>query len=258
MRRVPGRSLAVTVVLALLACGAIATQARADVPAVFRVCTTVPWTAPSLAQQRRHLSRNSRWWPADRSDPGPALDFPFVVRIRSGSISYDEDQLGGLWTLGKRAAKRLAACPFVGGPRRNFEVLLKGWHVTHVELTDAGDLVASGQPQPGQVEALHFPGYGNREGSVNRTLTLERADAPGCAISSLEGDLGEYSELLGVGLSCADVRQLQGELDLSDDWTAPVLGFACAQGDSGYYGERIACADGTSRTLRFGFSDGSV
>ncbi len=259
MGRVHGRLLAATASLALLGggilAGATATKASANVPAVFRVCTTVPWKTPTLAQQRQHLSRNPRWSPADRSDPGPALDFPFVIRIRSGSISYDQDQLGGLWTLGKRSSKRLVACPFVGGPRRNYEVWLKGWHVTRVELTDAGGLIASGVPRLGQVEALHFPGYGNREGSINRTLTLERADAPECAISSIEGDLGEYDDLLGLGLTCAQVLELQGALDHSDDWTVPVLGFTCAEGDTGYSGERVSCADGAGLTLRFGFSD---
>jgi hypothetical protein len=262
MRRVHGRLLATTSSLALLAgglfAGMTATPARANVPAVYRVCATVPWKAPSLEQQRRHLNRNSRWSPADRADPGPALEFPFVIQVRSGSISYDQGQLAGLWTLGKRAAKRLdSRCPFVGGPRRNYEVLLKGWHVTRVELTDVGDLIASGQPQAGQVEALHFPGYGNRDGFIDRTITLERADAPGCAISSIEGESGSYGDLFGVGMSCADVLQLQGALDVSFDWTEPVLGFSCAEGDSGYSGQRIACADGTGRTLRFGFSDES-
>ena len=259
MRRVHARWLAATS-LALLGCCLLAdmtaTRASANVPAVFRVCATVPWKAPSLVQQRRHLSRNPRWSPADRADPGPALEFPFVVQIRSGSISYDQGQLAGLWTLGERAARRLDRCPFTGGRRRNYEVLLKDWHVTRVELTDAGDLIASGQPQPGQVEALHFPGYGNREGSVRRTLTLERTDAAGCAISSLEGLSGTYDALHGDGLTCAEVRQLVDALDLSDEWAAPALGFSCAEGDSGYSGQRIACADGAGRTLRFGFSGG--
>lgn len=238
--------------------GPAAAPAVADVPAVYRVCAAVPWKAPTLTQQRRHLSRNARWWATDRADPGPMLDFPFIQRIRSGSISFDQDELGGMWTLGRRSARRLARCPFAGGPRRNYEVWLKGWQVTHVVLTDDGNLVADGHPAPGQVQDLHFPGYGDRDGSANRSLTLERTDAPGCAISSLQGDQGEYDELLGIGLSCADVRQLQAELDQSFDWTAPVLGFACAVGDTGYTGQRVRCADATGRTLRFGFVSGDV
>jgi hypothetical protein len=261
MRRVLGRWLAATSLVLLGCCllaGVTATRASANVPAVFRVCATVPWKAPSLSEQRRHLSRNPRWSPTDRSDPGPVLEFPFVIQIRSGSISYDQGQLAGLWTLGKRAGRRLDRCPFVGGKRRNYEVLLKGWHVTRVELTNSGDLIASGHPRPGQVEALHFPGYGNREGFIDRSITLERADSPGCAISSLEGDLGSYGSLLGIGMGCAEMLQLQSELDQSFDWTEPVLGFTCAEGDSGYSGQRIACADGAGRTLRFGFSDGAL
>ncbi|MBB4662377.1 hypothetical protein [Conexibacter arvalis] len=228
--------------------------ARADVPAVFRTCASVPWKAPSLAAQRRHLGRNPRWSTADRSDPLPALEFPFILRIRSASISYDQSELGGLWTLRRGTRRALSRCPQTGGPRRHHIVVVKGWRVERAELTEGGDLVAYGRPRPGRLQVLNFPGYGNREGFVQRRLTLERSDAPGCAISSTTGVVTRYANVFAAAMSCAEVRAALAEVDEAEEWGALPSGIVCASVDRGYAGERVTCTDGGSRSMRFDFS----
>jgi hypothetical protein len=232
-----------------------AAPARADVPAVYEVCATVPWKPPSLVAQRRHLATNPRWSPGDRSDPLPALRFPFIIRIRSASISGDQSALGGLWTLGKRAATRIGRCPSPGGLRHNYELLLKGWEFDHVDLSDSGDLVAYGHPDPGHLQDLHFPGYGNPLGMVERQVTLERTDAPGCAISAIDNGHAVYDELLSTGVACGEMRQLVADLDDANSWRGPVDGFTCARGVRGYNGNHVNCVDATGRTVRFGYQE---
>ncbi|HST38422.1 MAG TPA: hypothetical protein VLK58_02885 [Conexibacter sp.] len=229
--------------------------ARAALPAVYRVCASVPWREPTVAQQRSHLGRNPRWSPADRSDPAPALQFPFVVRIRSASISTDQMALGGLWTLGRAATRRVASCPFTGGPRRNYIVLLKGMAPERATLADDGGIVISAHRQQGRLYALNFPGYGNREGSSTRQVTLSRSDAPGCAISAIENPPAIYDALLGVGVGCDELHSLQVQLDENDDWRLPAAGFTCAVGARGYGGGRVTCSDGAGRSVRFGYSE---
>lgn len=229
--------------------------ARADLPAVYRVCARVPWREPTVAQQRSHLGRNPRWSPTDRSDPAPVLQFPFVVRIRSASISTDQIALGGLWTLRRTAARQVASCPFTGGPRRNYIVLLKGMAPERATLADDGGIVISAHPRPGRLYALNFPGYGNREGSSTRQVTLSRSDTPGCAISAVENPPAIYDALLGVGVGCDELRALQVQLDENDDWKPPAAGFTCALGARGYGGGRVTCVDGAGRSVRFAYSE---
>lgn len=249
------RSMLIALVLSL---GALTdVPAQAAVPARFRVCASVEWTPPSLDAQRRRLGRNPRWSEADRADPLPALQFPFIVRLRSGSISYDQGELGGLWTVSRRARSRLIRCPYPGGPRRNYVVFVKGWRVTRAELADSGEVVAYGTPWPGRLQVLHFPGYGTVQGLGQRRFSLERTDAPGCAIDSIASPIANYYDLDGRGIGCAELRLLQVALDESPDWAGPTQGFTCAAGLSNVVWLRVACADGTGRTLRFSYSDGA-
>lgn len=227
--------------------------ARAYVPAVFRTCASVPWSPPSLQDQRRHLGRNPRWSTADRSDPLPALEFPFILRIRSASISYDQSELGGLWTLTRRTPQQLAGCPQTGGPRRHYVVLVKGWKVERAELSDEGNIVAHGRPVPGRLQVLNFPGYGNREGVVRRHLTLERSDAPGCAISSVAGSTAAYSNIFAPAANCAAVREALTEADEAEEWGALPSGAVCATVERGS-GERATCVDRAGRAIRFDVS----
>lgn len=238
---------------------ALPITAKADVPARYRVCASVSWKKPSRDVQGRHLARNARWSKGDRNSPVFQLDFPFHVRVRSGSISYDQTELSGMWTLTRNAWKTINRCPFIGGPGRNFGITLRAWTAERSVLTSSGDLIVYAHPQASHLEELLFPGYGNRSGFSGRDVTLVRTDAPGCAISSITSDESSYryGDVLGIGLDCDATRALVGQVDVADDFDTTVGGFSCASGLQGYSGIQETCVGGAGQALRMGYYDTS-
>ncbi len=213
-------------------------MARAD----GRAAAQPPRAQPALVAGRPLRPGAGAAVPARRADP-------------LGSISTDQFALGGLWTLGRTAARRVASCPFTGGPRRNYIVLLKEMAPERATLADDGGIVISARRQAGRLYALNFPGYGNREGSSTRQVTLSRSDTTGCAISAIENPPAIYDALLGLGVGCDELRSLQAQLDENDDWKLPAAGFTCALGARSHGGGRVMCSDGAGRSVRFGYSE---
>jgi hypothetical protein len=258
-----GRSALIVVMLfaVTLSIGAsAASAAEGDAPIAYSVCAQVPWVAPSLDQQRRHLAPNSRWPTGERADPRFNSQFPFFVVVRSGSISYDQTNLSGLWTLSARSGRRIGrGCGQPGGRRRTFQVSLNGWSADAAFLSADGSIVLDAHPSSGLVQVLEFPGYGRRDGISSRQVVLRQSDAPGCAISTIDGaEDTSFSNVQGLGLDCDATMGLFEAYMAVPEIDATVGDFACFSGLRAYAGLQITCQrPDTGQTLRMQYFDPS-
>jgi hypothetical protein len=233
-------------------------SAPAQAPAPFRVCAQLPWRPPSLELQRAHLGRNPRWSPGDRADPSALLDFPFYVRVASGSISYDQRNLYGLWNLSERSYNRIYdRCGQAGGRSRRFIVALKAWSAESAALEDDGGIVIDGHPTGAGVQMLLFPGYGTRSGFANRRVTLRRTDSTGCAISGIGDEPGpSYSNIESTGADCAETLLVVQAFASAGNTDTDAAGYGCVTGLEGYYGRQVRCVSQTDpgRLVRFQYA----
>lgn len=252
------RAAAVTVLVAVALGGGQA--ARADVPAIYRVCADVPWNKPSPRAERRHLLTNSRWGAGERADPSFLLDFPFVVRVLSASINTDLTALNGYWTLSARSWRTIdRRCPIPGGSRRNFGVYLKGWAVQRAVLADAGGLTIYATPRPGRFQVLNFPGYNSRSGYSGRRVTLINPGARSCFISSLSvDDDTSYNYLQTVGLDCQETVAVTDALEEAQALDGAFGRLTCASGQVAWGGVTVTCRSPDGEKLRLRYSDPSV
>src|SRR4051794_14929412 len=237
-----------------------ASAAEGDAPIAYSVCAQVPWAAPSLDQQRRHLAPNSRWPTGERADPRFNFEFPFFVVVRSGSISYDQTILSGLWTLSARSARRIGrGCGQPGGRRRTFQISLNGWSADAAFLSANGSIVLDAHPSSGLVQVLEFPGYGRRDGISSRQVVLRQSDAPGCAISTINGEEEtSFNNIQGLGLDCDATLGLFQAYAAVPEIDATIGDFACFSGLRAYGGLQITCqSPDTGQTLRMQYFDPS-
>ncbi len=245
------------VALAAVVFGASALEpqrAEAATPVSYRVCADVPWSKPSVAQQRKHLGKNARWPVGDRSNPSFYMDFPFVIRLRSGSISYDQNVLSGMWTLSRGSIKKLNRyCPFPGGRNRDFVVRFPGWSVKAIQRDQQGNLEAVGSTRPGRMQVVNIRGAMDRDGVDPPRLTMTTPDASSCFISAIGNyDDGIYRNISGANVRCQELAALVEVYSNSPKFEGQFGRFTCREGQSGYTGVQVTCFADNGAIVRMG------
>ncbi len=226
-----------------------------DAATAFRTCANLAWQKPSVERQKALLATNDRWPEGEQDDPSFSLDFPFDVRVMSGSISYDVNTLGGSWTLSSRSFRLLRnSCPRPGGKSRMLVLRLRGWKAESASTVAGQGLTIRASRRPRLIQSVTFRGLGDRNGLSDRRVTLVPTSDEGCFISHIPVSKDEgYRAVQSPYLNCAEFSRFRAEYDESGDLSGEFAGFSCVSGLIVYGGVKVTCEDGLGRTMRFAY-----